>query len=78
LYKPLKSPAYSFSMMEKRKPSCEEVIAQGPPCDGTFVDVSRYRMCRAWDLIKRGEEKELGVAMKRASEEYKATCKKSQ
>ena len=68
-----------YALSESPEPDpgsvCPIVLERGPPCRGNFGDVVRWRMCRAWDLIKRGEARRFGDAIRRAAAEYREKCK---
>ncbi len=53
---------------------CSIVLEKDPPCRGEFGEVIRWRMCRAWDIIKKGEARRFGDAIRKAASEYRSRC----
>jgi hypothetical protein len=52
---------------------CQNRLSEPIPCDN-FRKLMGWRLCRAWDLIDKGEATNLGVAISKAAEEVRAKC----
>lgn len=58
---------------------CKLVIQEGPPCPDTspyktFTGQRRYVICRAFDLLEKGETKTFGDGIREAWKEIDRKC----